>query len=209
VSSRAVVKDKWKMKQWYTVLAPPVFGNVVIATTPADKPWKLLGRTFEVTLFDLTGDFSQVHIHLKFQAYEVKDDVVYTRFKGHELARDYMKSIIRRKSSKVAAIVNVTTKDGYGLRITGVALTAFRCKTSQKRAIRKIISEVIVNEASNKSLDELIQAMVFGSLANEVFQRAKKIYPLRKVEIYKSKLLTIQTPEGVKKAVIVPQRPES
>ncbi|MEM2848627.1 MAG: 30S ribosomal protein S3ae, partial [Zestosphaera sp.] len=33
----------------------------------------------------------------------------------------------------------------------------------------------------------------------------KKIYPLRKVEIYKSKLLYITTPEGVKKAVVLPQ----
>lgn len=209
MSSRTVVKDKWKLKRWYTVLAPPSFGNAVIATTPADKEWKLLGRVFEVTLFDLTGDFSHVHIHLKFQVYDVKEDILYTRFKGHELARDYMKSIIRRKSSKVASIVNVTTKDGYGLRITGVALTAFKCKASQKYLIRKVMSETISNIASEKTLDELVHLMIFGGLANEIFQRAKKIYPLRKVEIYKSKLLTIPTPEGPKKAVIVAPKPTS
>lgn len=209
MSSKSVVKDKWKMKQWYSVVVPEVFGGIAIATTPADKPWKLLGRVFETTLFDITGDFSQVHIHLKFQAYDVKGDVVYTRFKGHELARDYMKSIIRRKSSKVATIVEVSTKDGYGLRVTGVALTAFRCKTSQKHLIRKLMREIITNYVSERTLSEVIQAMVFGSLALEIFQKAKKIYPLRKVEIYKSKLLSIMTPEGVKKAVIVAERPTS
>lgn len=209
MSTRTTVKDKWKMKRWYTVLAPSSFGSAVIATTPADKEWKLLGRVFETTLFDLTGDFSQVHIHLKFQVHDVRDDIAYTRFKGHELARDYMKSIIRRKSSKIVSIANVTTKDGYGLRITAVALTAFKCKTSQKRLIRKILSENITAIAAEKTLDELVHLMVFGGLANELFQKAKKIYPLRKVEVYKSKLLTISTSEGPKKAIIVAQKPTS
>ena len=205
--SRASIRDKWKMKKWFRVVAPPIFENLPIGTTPSDKEWKLLGRVFEVTLFDLTGDFSKHHIHLYFQVYDVKDDTAYTRFKGHELARDYMKSIIRRKSSKVAAIVDVTTKDGYVLRVQGVVLTAYRCKTSQRKAIRKEIVRVLKEKAESMTLDEYIKAMIFGQLAIDLFEAAKKIYPVRKTEIYKSKLLYIPTPEGPKKAVIVTHPP--
>lgn len=205
--SRASIRDKWKMKKWFRVVAPPIFENLPIGTTPADKEWKLLGRVFEVTLFDLTGDFSKHHIHLYFQVYDVKDDTAYTRFKGHELARDYMKSIIRRKSSKVAAIVDVTTKDGYVLRVQGVVLTAYRCKTSQRKAIRKEMVRVLKEKAESMTLDEYIKAMIFGQLAIDLFEAAKKIYPVRKTEIYKSKLLYIPTPEGPKKAVIVTHPP--
>ncbi len=197
------VRDKWKLKKWYTVIAPPVFNNAILGTTPADDPLKLIGRVMEVTLYDLTGDFTQVHVHLFFQIIKVEEDKAYTRFKGHELARDYMKSLIRRRSSKIQGIFNVQTKDGYGLRITAVALTAYRCKTSQKRAIRKIMQNIIVKRASEMAFDELIQAMLFGDLAQEIFQEAKKIYPLRKVEIYKSKLLTIPGPQGPQPAVVV------
>ena len=197
------VRDKWKLKKWYIVIAPPVFNNVILGTTPADDPLKLIGRVMEVTLYDLTGDFTQVHIHLFFQIIKVEEDKAYTRFKGHELARDYMKSLIRRRSSKIQGIFNVQTKDGYGLRITAVALTAYRCKTSQKRAIRKIMQNIIVKRAAEMTFDELIQAMLFGDLAQEIFQEAKKIYPLRKVEIYKSKLLTIPVPGGPEPAVVV------
>jgi len=197
------VRDKWKLKKWYTVISPPVFNNAVLGTTPADDPLKLIGRVMEVTLYDLTGDFTQVHVHLFFQIVKVEEDKAYTRFKGHELARDYMKSLIRRRSSKIQGIFNVQTKDGYGLRITAVALTAYRCKTSQKRAIRKIMQNIIVKRAAEMTFDELIQAMLFGDLAQEIFQEAKKIYPLRKVEIYKSKLLTIPGPSGPEPAVVV------
>lgn len=199
------VKDKWKLKKWYRVLAPEFFGSVEIATTPADDPSKVLGRTFEVSLFDLTGDFSKHHIMLKFQVITVEEDVARTWFKGHELARDYMRSLIRRKSSKIATITNVTTSDGYVLRVTAVSLTTYRCKTSQKHAIRKEMMRILSEKASQSSLAELVKSIVFGTLAAEIFESCKKIYPLRKVEIYKSKLLYLTTPEGLKKAVILSQ----
>ncbi len=200
---RVAVKDKWKLKQWYQVVAPPVFGGIVLGTTPADDPLKLIGRVMEVTLYDITGDLTQVHIHLFFQIIDVKDNRAITRFKGHELSRDYMKSLIRRKSSKITGIFDVTTKDGYGLRITAVVLTSYRCKTSQKKAIRKIMKDIITKAAPQMTLDEMIRAMIFGKFSQEIAEAARKIYPIRKVEIYKSKLLTIPTPEGPKPATVV------
>ena len=200
---RAAVKDKWKMKKWYIIVAPSVFGEVPLGTTPADDPLKLIGRVLETTLYDLTGDFTLVHVHLFFQVIKVVGDKCITRFKGHELARDYMRSIVRRRSSKIQGIFNVQTKDGYGLRITGVVLTSFRCKSSQKRAIRKIMKEIIETRASQMTFDELIQAMIFGKLASEIYNEAKKIYPIRKVEIYKSKLLTVPSLTGPKSAAVV------
>ena len=204
---RVTVKDRWKMKKWYKVVAPPLFENLPIGTTPADEEWKLMGRVFEVTLFDITGDFSKHYIHLYFQVYDIQDDVAYTRFKGHELARDYLKSIIRRKSSKVAAIVDVQTKDGYVLRVQGMALTALRCKTSQKKAIRKELIRVLTERAKELTLDEYIKAMIFGQLANDIFAAAKKIYPIRKTEVHKSRLLYVPQEGKLVKAVIVPQPP--
>jgi len=198
-----VVKDKWKMKQWFEVISPPVFGSIVLGTTPADDPVKLIGRVMETTLYDITGDITQVHIKLYFQIIEVKDNKAYTRFKGHELSRDYMRSLIRRKSSKIQGIFDVQTKDGYVLRLTVVALTAYRCKTSQKRAIRRIMRDYLMERVPNLTLDELINEMIFGKMSAEIAERARKIYPIRKVEVYKSKLLMIPTPEGLKPAVVV------
>ncbi len=197
------IRDKWKLKKWYTVIAPPIFGEISIGTTPADDPLKLIGRVMETTLYDITGDITQVHIRLYFQIIKVEGDKAYTRFKGHEISRDYMKSLIRRKSSKIQGIFNVETKDQYKLRLTIVALTSYRCKTSQKRAIRKIMEEYVKSKVPQLTLDELIQEMLFGRMSAEIMERARKIYPIRKVEIYKSKLLMIPTPEGPKPAVVV------
>ncbi|MCE4625733.1 MAG: 30S ribosomal protein S3ae [Desulfurococcales archaeon] len=199
--------DTWRQKKWYTVVAPPVFGEAPLGTTPADDPDKLIGRVMEVTLFDITGDYAHVHIKLYFQIVKVEGDTAYTRFKGHELLRDYLRSLTRRKSSKITGIFDVWTKDGYGLRVTGVVFTRYRCKTSQKKLIRKRMKEVIEARAAASTLDEFIQAMVFsdqeGSLAQEIDEAARKIYAIRKVEIAKSKLLWVPGPEGPQKAVVV------
>jgi len=203
VASRPVVKDKWKMKKWYDVVAPESFGGISLGTIPSDDPDKLIGRVLETTMYDLTGDITQVHVKLYFQIVKVEGDKAYTRFKGHELARDYMKSLVRRKSSKIQGIYNIQTKDGYVLRITVVALTSYRCKTSQKKAISRIMREYVYQKASELNFNDLVQEILKGTISNEIAERARKIYPIRRVEVYKTKLLMIPSPEGPKPAVVV------
>ncbi len=204
---RSSVKDTWKLKKWYTVLAPPLFGETPLGLTPADQPEKLIGRIMEATLYDITGDFAHVHIKLYFQITKIEGDTAYTRFKGHELLRDYLRSLTRRKSSKITGIFNVWTKDGYGLRVTAMVFTRYRCKTSQKKLIRKKIQETIEKRAKENTLDEFIQSIIFsdkeGSLAQEIDAAARKIYTIRKVEVAKSKLLWIPGPNGPEKAVVI------
>ena len=203
MSSTRPVRDKWRMKKWYEVLASEMFNYISLGTIPTDDPDKLIGRVMETTLYDITGDISQVHVKLYFQIIKVEGDKAYTWFKGHELARDYMRSLIRRKSSKIQGIFNITTKDGYVLRITIVALTSYRCKSSQKRAIRKIMQDYITSRASELTLAELVSEILSYKISNEIAERARKIYPIRRVEVYKTKLLMIPTPEGPKPAVVI------
>mgnify|MGYP001772650989 CR=1 FL=1 len=203
LSTKRVVRDKWKIKKWYEVLAPESFGSISLGSVPSDDPDKLIGRVLETTLYDITGDVTQVHVKLYFQIIKVEGNTAYTRFKGHELARDYMRSLVRRKSSKIQGIFDIQTKDGYVLRITIVVLTSYRCKTSQKRAIRRAMREYIVQKASELTLDELIHEILKGTVSNEISERARKIYPVRRVEVYKTKLLMIPTPEGPKPAVVI------
>ena len=47
------VKDKWKAKQWVTVLASPSFGNAPIGRVPLSDVEKPGGRVVETTLYDI------------------------------------------------------------------------------------------------------------------------------------------------------------
>ncbi len=149
--------DKWKSKEWYKIQTPSYFGNLNIGETIASDPDRIVGRRIETTLYDITNDFNQIHVKLLFQIMEVKNKIAYTEYKGHVFTRDYLRSLIRRGSSRIDGIFNVTTKDGYNLRLTAIVLTLSRAKTTQQHVIRKIMEDVIQKKAEELTFQQFVQ----------------------------------------------------
>ncbi len=191
MSRSSRVRDKWREKRWYTMIAPSSFGNIGIGETPAGSPKHLVGRRVETTLYAISGDFNQIHIKLYFQINEVKGDNAFAHFAGHDFTRDYLRSLVRRGSSRIDGILDVTTKDGYRLRVYAIAFPVRRAKTTQQAAIRKIMKEIVMKRASELSFDAFVQECVLGKIGSDIYNRAKIIFPLRKCEIRKSKLLAM------------------
>jgi small subunit ribosomal protein S3Ae len=183
------VRDKWRGKAWYMVVAPPFFGNVELGAVPAEEQERLIGRVVEATLYDITGDFSHQYLKMFFQINEIDGKTARTLFKGHEYSRDYLRSLVRRRTTKVDGLFNLTTKDGYKLRVAVSALTLSRIKTSQEKIIRNMMVKIISEKAAALTLDQFVQEMVLGKIASDVYNEAKKVAPLRHVGIRKSKLV--------------------
>jgi len=177
------------MKNWYTINSPPYFGGVNIGSTPAGDPEKVIGRVIECTLYDITGDPSQQHLKMLFQVINVKGDEAETIFKGHEYSQDYLKSLVRRRSTRIDSRPKSTTKDGYTLRISVVVFSVMRVRNSQKIALRKTISQIVEDKAKSLNFDQFVQETVLGKIASDIYNEAKKIIPIRHIGIRKSKLI--------------------
>ena len=189
MSSKRRVRDKWRGKDWYTVTSPPYFGHTELGAIPTDDPDKLVGRVMDATLYDLTNDFAHQYLKMYFQVLKVEGKTAHTVFKGHEYSRDYLRSLVRRRTTRVDQILDVTTKDGYKLRVAVCAFTLARIKTTQERAIRAIMKRIVEEKAAMLTFDQFVQEMVLGKIASDVYNEAKKIAPLRHVGIRKSRLL--------------------
>jgi small subunit ribosomal protein S3Ae len=183
------LRDKWRGKTWYMVVAPPFFGNVELGTLPAEETEQLIGRVVEATLYDITSDFSHQYLKMFFQINELDGKTAHTLFKGHEYSRDYLRSLVRRRTTKVDGLFNLITKDGYKLRVAVSALTLSRIKTSQEKLIRDMMTKTIDEKAAALTMDQFVQEMVLGKIASDVYNKAKKVAPLRHVGIRKSKLI--------------------
>jgi len=183
------VRDKWRSKSWYTVLAPPYFGNVELGAIPADEPEKLIGRTIDSTLYEVTNDFAHQYLKMYFQITEIDGKTAKTTFKGHEYSRDYLRSLVRRRTTKVDGLFNITTKDGYKVRVAVSAFSLSRIRTSQEKGIRVIMDKIIKEKAATLTLDQFAQEMVLGKIASDIYNEAKKIAPLRHIGIRRSKLV--------------------
>lgn len=189
-SKKRRVRDKWRSKSWYKVLTPPYFGNVELGTLPGDDPERLVGRVIDSTLYDITNDFAHQYLKMHFQITEIDGKTAHTIFKGHEYSRDYLRSLVRRRTTKVDGIFDITAKDGYKLQVAICAFTLSRIKTAQEHVIRATMEKIIREKTSTLTLDQLAQEMVLGKIASDVYNEAKRIAPLRHVGVRKSKLLT-------------------
>ena len=61
-------RDKWRAKRWYTVRAPRnPWSYRNIGETIAEEDSMLEGRIYEMMQNELDGDFSKMHVKVKFR----------------------------------------------------------------------------------------------------------------------------------------------
>jgi len=184
------LRDKWRTKKWFTVYAPSYFGGHDVAAIPVSDNEKALGRVIETTLFNLTKqDISQMNIKMYFQVTSLKGERAETVFKGHEYAREYLRSLVRRGGTRVDGIFDIPIKDGYNVRVSAAAFSRRRVNPSQQNTIRRIMREILLEKGKNLTFDQVSQELVLGKVASDIYNRSIKIAPLRHVGIRKSKLI--------------------
>ena len=210
VASRKI-KDKWKAKEWYKVHAPRMFNEVEIGETPAIEPDTLYGRTVEVTVQELTGDFSKQHIKMKFQITGLDGYDAKTSFVGHELTSDYVRRLTRRKKTKTDHVVDVTTKDGFVVRIKPMSIAERRIQTSQEDAMRRCMAEALIEMGKENNLSDIVKLIISGDMAKNVAKACRVVTPIKRVEIRKTEVLASGEgePESIMSAFEQPKEEEA
>ncbi|HIH36797.1 MAG TPA: 30S ribosomal protein S3ae [Methanocellales archaeon] len=182
-------KEGWKAKKWYNVLAPEMFGHATIGETPTDEPKKLIGKIMTTTLGEMTDDWSKKNINMLFKIYEVDANGAQTIFIGHEMARDYMRSLVKRRTSKIDANIIATTPDGYKVRVKPSCFTVRRASHPQIKTIRQMMHDIVTYRAKELDFTAFIQEIVLGKISSDIYKVAKDIYPLRRVEVRKTEIV--------------------
>ena len=184
------IKDKWKEKRWVTVFARESFNNIPIAYVPITSDKTAVGRVVEATLFDiLKGDPSQHQYKLFFQINKVTEEKATTVFKRYEYAKEFLRSLIRRGSSRINFVIDTKTKDGYVFRIKILTLSHRELNTSRKRALRLEAKKQIERIVPQMTIDEFVQAACYGKINSDIMAATKKIIRVRHVGLEKVKLL--------------------
>jgi len=184
------IKDKWKEKKWVSVSAPDSFNNVPLEDIPITDEEKAKGRVIEVTLFDiLKGDPSQYQYKLYFQIDKVVGEKATTIFKRYEYAKEFLRSLVRRGSSKINFVIDAKTKDGYVFRIKVIALSHRELNSSRQHAVRLIARKIIEKSVPNMTIDEFVQASCYNKINSDIMAATKKIIHLRHVGLEKVKLV--------------------
>jgi len=184
------VKDKWREKRWVTVYAPDSFNNVPIAYVPITDDVNAVGRVLEVTLYDiLKGDPSQHQYKIYFQISKVEGDKASTVFKRYEYSKEFLRSLVRRGSSKINFVIDIKTNDGYVFRVKVLALTHRQLNTSRQHALRLIARDVINNTIPSMNIEQFVQATCYSKINSDIMAAFKKVIRVRHVGLEKVKLI--------------------
>ena len=207
-TSARKIKDRWKSKGWYNLLAPEMFNRQLLGETVADDPSKVMGRVTEVTVQDITGDFSKMHIKLLFRVHQVQGTDALTTFVGHGMTSDYVRRLTRRKRTRTDGVFNVTTKDTWRIRVKPMAITDRRVQSSKQRVIRQIMEKTVREAAAAMTAGEFVKVMISGDLSKGIAIACKTIQPISRVEVRASEVLQSGTvPEPTPVPVEAPPQP--
>jgi len=183
-------RDKWKGKRWFTIRAPRHPWNFKrIGETIGETEEHLMGRVYEMTQQEFNGDFTKMHVLLRFRVTDVVGQDALTTFVGHSHQSDHTRRQVRRYRGKVDDVVDVVTTDGYLVRLKPLMITERRIQTSVKQAMRAKSKELILSFASKSTYSKLQEAILGGELESSIGTAVKAIYPCRSVVIRKSQLL--------------------
>ena len=181
---------KLKGKEWYTLIAPKVFGEKEIGETPASDEKLLIGRRVETNLMNLTDDLSKYYIKFYFRVKSVKEGKAFTEFDGLECLRDYISRFIRYRVRRIDTIQDLKTKDGKKLRVKTITITSKKIKRNVERDLKKFVENVMKKEVESNDLDEFIKRIVDNRIKNYILNQGSKIYPIRVFEIRKVETLS-------------------
>jgi small subunit ribosomal protein S3Ae len=197
--------DPLTRKDWYTIKVPGMFVNRNVGWTLVNRTHgkkiaseALAGRIFNVSLADLNKDEDQAHRIFKLKTEDVQGRSVLTNFYGMDMTRDKLCSLIKKWQTLIEANVEVTTTDGYRLRLFCIGFTKKQngqnkktcyAQASQIRAVRAKMVEIMTAEAQKSDLKELVNKFIPESIGLSIEKACQSIYPLQNVYIRKCKML--------------------
>ncbi|PWW80413.1 ribosomal protein S3Ae [Tuber magnatum] len=198
-------QDPFTRKDWYSVKAPSTFASRDVGKTLVNRTTglknandALKGRIFEVSLADLQKDEEHAFRKVKLRVDEVQGKNCLTNFHGLDFTSDKLRSLVRKWQTMIEANITVKTTDDYLLRLFAIGFTRRRqnqikkttyAQSSQIRAIRKKMVEIIQREAASCTLSGLTQKLIPEVIGREIEKATTGIYPLQNVHIRKVKLL--------------------
>lgn len=183
-------RDKWRAKRWYTVRAPRnPWSYRNIGETIAEEDSMLEGRIYEMMQNELDGDFSKMHVKVKFRITHTVGSDAITEFIGHEVAKDHIRRQVRRARSKVDDTVDIVTEDGFFVRLKPLVITHRTAKSSQKQEMRSRAKEIILKAGATSTWVAIQKSIMDGSLESSIKDAVSAIHPVRTVMLRKTQLI--------------------
>ena len=183
--------DTWKTKTWYHVLAPKLFNEAEVAQVPSQDDDHILNRIIKIPLKEITRDLSHIYTNVKLRVETVKGKTAYTKFIGHSIAREYIQTLGRKGRRLLYNVLVVKSKDQVDFTVKILIVTNGPASAPKCTMLRNTAKEWTNEKTKSTDFAAFIQDVLYGKAGLELQGKLKKIYPIKRVEIYKTELTEV------------------
>ena len=173
-------------------MAPEMLGSGVIGETMAADSRQLAGRKIDVSLMDISRNYSKFFVKVRLQIDKIDGNKAHTKLIGHDVLRERVYRMVQRHGRRVDVVQDVTTKDGSRVRVKTVFMLIKRVGASTKNATRKVARGMVEEAAGKATFEEFINSIISGDLQHKIKKDASKAYPIGSIEIRRTELLPAQ-----------------
>jgi len=188
---------KLKKKQWFPIMAPKQFDNVVLGETLVNDPNAMLGKTLSHSLMNLTNDSKRQNVNIHFKVVEIEGDKAKTKIIGYQIIPSSVKRFVRRNSEKMDLSFTCDTADNVFIRIKPLVITKADVKGSVAAKLRNTIASFLSKTIKKMTYDELLNDLILNKLQSLMRENLNKIYPLKVCEIRYLGLEERQKPQEI------------
>jgi len=185
-------KPKIIKKEWYPILAPKIFQNVVLGETPAYDPQQMIGKSMTKNLMNLTNDVKRQNININFKIVDVQNGKAFTNVVGYYMVQSSIRRMIRRNIEKIIMSFPCKTSDNKDIQIKPLMITRSATTNSVATKMRKHAQDFLVKYIGAISYENLVNDLVNHNLQSSLRKGLNKIYPLRVCEIKSMEIVSLE-----------------
>ena len=174
---------KLKKRQWFSIIAPKQFENVVLGETLVYEPQAMLGKTLSHNLMNLTSDPKKQNISICFKITEVQGDKGITSIIGYQISPSSVKRFVRKNSEKMDLSFSCETADNVFVRIKPLVITKADVKGSVAAKMRNLITQFLIKAIKKMSYNDVLNDLISHKMQSAMRENFYKIYPLKVCEI--------------------------
>ena len=192
---------KAKKKQWYSIVAPKQFENVVLGETLVTEPGLMMGKTLSHSLMNLTNDMKKQNINIHFKVTEIEGDKGKTSIIGYQIVPSSVKRLVRRNSEKMDLSFIAETSDNIILRVKPLVVTRGLVKGSVGAKMRNYVVQYLIKTIKKLTFDEFMNELITHKMQSTMRAALNKVYPLKVCEIRYAGIDIGDKPKNVPEAV--------
>ena len=190
-----MVKVKTARKDWYQILAPKVFRNVVLGESLVYEPEQMIGKGINQNLMSLTNDIKKQNISIHFEVVNVENGKGNTNIIGYHMLNSSVKRLVRRNISKIDMSFVCQTADKKNIRIKPLLITRLETSGSIGAKLQKNTKEFLTKYIGELSYDNFTSDLIGHKLQDGLRAHLKKVYPLKVCEIRVMEFLKVYKAE--------------